>query len=534
MIGYLPRDHALVHAFARLAPASRAPRAAAAAPKGFRQVPRLSDYVRGAEILAAKGTRERAISGLAVDSRRVGPGMLFFALPGRERHGADFIADAVSRGAVAIVGEKIPALTSGGVTYLQVADARAALALAAQRHFKFPDRDLALVGVAGARGKTSVAHLTKHLLNGDRRIGLIGTVQYALGVRTVPSTGTTPEALEVYGLLAQMRDAGCRQAVLELSALALEQRRVSGLALEVAVFTGGAGAAPADTEETEAEYLRFVRLFAGRDGPVPKVAVVNVDDAAGRRLAAHLSADVPATRVVTFGEDPSAEVRADAVACDLRRSRFRLVWPGGTKQIETELTGRFNVSNLLAAVAAARGLGRDPAVFLAKLRTFPGVPGRLERVEAGQAATVLVDSAHTSSALERTLREVRALTSGRLLVVFGCGGHRARAERPAMTRVVQTHADFAFATADNPRTEGVSRIFADMRGGVTAPGRITWIDERRRAIRYALEFARPGDCVVIAGKGHESSQEISDTMFPFDDRQVARELLAPAPLETAG
>lgn len=534
MIGYLPRDHALIHAFAGLAPASRAPRAAASAPKGFRQVPRLSDYVRGGEILAAKGPRERAISGLAVDSRRVGPGMLFFALPGRERDGAAFIADAVGRGAVAVVSEKLPTLTSAGVTYLQVADARAALALAAQRHFKFPDRDLALVGVTGERGKTSVAHLTKHLLNGDRRIGLIGTVQYALGVRTVPSTGTTPESLEVYGLLAQMREAGCRQAVLELSPLALEQRRLSALALDVAVFTGGADAAGDATPETEGEYRRFVRLFAGQDGPVPKVAVVNADDAMGRRLIAHLKAAVPATRVVTFGEDPAAEVRADAVACDLRRSRFRLVWPGGTKAIETSLVGRFNVSNVLAAVAAAWGLGRDPAVFLAKFRTFPGVPGRLERVEAGQAATVLVDSAHTAASLDRTLRGIRALTPGRLFVVFGCGGHRARAGRPAMTRAVQTHADFAFATADNPRTEGVARIFADMRAGVTAPGKITWIEDRRSAIRYALELARPGDCVVIAGKGHESCQEVADTMFPFDDRQVARELLAPAPAEAAG
>jgi UDP-N-acetylmuramoyl-L-alanyl-D-glutamate--2,6-diaminopimelate ligase len=533
MIGYLPRDHALIHAFARLAPASRAPRAAAAAPKGFRQVPRLSDYVRGEEILAAKGLRERAISGLAVDSRRVGPGMLFFALPGRHRDGAEFIADAVGRGAVAVVSERMPALPSAGVTYLQVADVRAALARAAQRHFKFPDRDLALVGVTGMRGKTCVAHLTKHLLNGDRRIGLIGSVHYALGARTVPSTGTTPEALEVYGLMAQMRDAGCRQAVIELSGLALEQRRVSALALDVAVFTGGCAESGESNGDSEADYRRFFRLFAGLDGPVPKVAAVNVDDAAGRRLAAHLVAEVPATRVVTFGEDPAAGVRADAVTCDLGRSRFRLVWPGGTKLIETPLVGRFNVANVLAAVAAAIGLGRDPAVFLSKLRTFPGAPGRLERVEAGQAATVLVDSAHTAAELKRTLAALRTLTAGRLLVVFGCGGNRERAGRPDITRAVQAQADFAFATADNPRREGVARIFADMRAGVTAPSRITWIEDRRRAIGYALELARPGDCVVIAGKGHENCQEVSDTMFPFDDRQVVRELLAPVAVGAA-
>jgi UDP-N-acetylmuramoyl-L-alanyl-D-glutamate--2,6-diaminopimelate ligase len=183
------------------------------------------------------------------------------------------------------------------------------------------------------------------------------------------------------------------------------------------------------------------------------------------------------------------------------------------------------VSNLLAAIAAAWGLGRDPVVFLARLRAFKGVPGRMERIEEGQAFNVLVDYAHTDDALRNALGMLRRITPGRLLVVFGCGGNRDRTKRPLMTRAVQEFADFAVATADNPRTEAIARIFEDMSGGVTAPEKISWIEDRRRAISLALDLAKPGDCVLIAGKGHECYQEFADTVFPFDDRQVVRELI---------
>ena len=194
-------------------------------------------------------------------------------------------------------------------------------------------------------------------------------------------------------------------------------------------------------------------------------------------------------------------------------------------EIDSPLIGRYNVSNLLAAVATAWGLGRDPRVFLAKLRSFKGVPGRMERIEEGQPFNVLVDYAHTDDALRNALGMLRVITPGRLLVVFGCGGNRDRTKRPLMTRAVQEFADFAFATADTPRTEAIAKIFDDMREGVSAPEKITWIEDRRRAISLALDMAKPGDCLLIAGKGHESYQEFADTVFPFDDRQVVRELI---------
>lgn len=516
MIGYLTPNHALIHAFAQPKPVRRTRRETLAANRVFKLAPKLSDHLREDEFLAVKGTLERPISGLAIDSRRVAPGMVFFALPGRNTDGACFIDEAIMRGAVAIVARHLPAVPPARVTFVQVADVRAALARVAQRFYRFPDRDLAVIGVAGASGKTSVAHLLHHLLNGDGGVGLLGSVSYDLGNRVVPSFRTTPAALDVFGMLAQMREAGCRQAVVEVDDLGLEHQCVRGLQFAAVVHTcGGADAVGA-----------AARLFTGETGAVPRVSAVPLDTAAGAELAERLRTDVPSTKVVTYGEAAAAQVRAEDVRLHATHTLLRLVWPGGAMDLVSPLTGRSNVSNLLAAVAVAWGFGRDPRVVLARLRAFAGVPGRMQRIEGGQPFNVLVDHAHTPTALRHVLAQVRPITTGRVLVVFGCGGNRDPQARAPMTAAVQAVADFAIATADNPRHEGVARIFDAMRAGVTAPERITWIEDRRRAIGLALALARPGDTVLIAGKGHESYQEFAGTVVPFDDRQVARELLA--------
>ena len=521
MIGYLSQNYSLIHAFA---PVRRTRREAHAATRIFKMAPKLTDYFQEAEILAVKGSLDRPISGLVIDSRRVVPGTLFFALPGLRADGATFIDEAVSRGAVAVVTQKMPALPPAKVTFIQVADARATLASVAQRYYKFPDRDMTVIGVTGTNGKTTVTHLLKHLINGDERVGLLGTISYDLGGRTVPSFRTTPEALDIYGMMAQMRDAGCRHAVMEVSSHGIDQQRVRGLQFGAAVFTN-LTRDHLDYHKTLESYFEVkTRLFTGGSGPPPKVSIVNLDDGHGEKLAAQLAGGV-ATRLVTFGENPRAEVRAENVALNFKNTTFRLVWPGGAMEVDSPLIGRYNVSNLLAAVATAWGLGRDPSVFLPRLRSFKGVPGRMERIEEGQSFNVLVDYAHTDDALRNALGMLRVITPGRLLVVFGCGGNRDRTKRPLMTRAVQEFADFAFATADNPRTEAVAKIFEDMSAGVSAPEKITWIEDRRRAISLALDMAKPGDCLLIAGKGHESYQEFADTVFPFDDRQVVRELI---------
>ncbi len=522
MIGYLTQHHALLQALP--VPARRSPRTTARF-RAFPMAQLLSDYFSDGEIIAAKGALTRPITGIALDSRRVVPGNLFFALPGRRSDGASFIDEAVSRGAAAVVALRLPAFPQSKVAFIQVADPRVALARVAQRYYRFPDRDLSVVGVTGTNGKTTVTHLLKHFLNGERRVGLIGTVNYDLGMRTVPSFRTTPESLDIYGMMAQMRDAGCRQAVMEVSSHGIDQKRVLGLQFAAAVFTNLTRDHLDYHQTLDAYYEVKERLFTGATGSVPKIAVVNRDDPCGVRLAERLGSMAPAVRLVTFGEDPRAQVRAERIALNFKNSTFDLVWPEGSVAVDSPLIGRYNVSNLLAAAATAWALGRDPGSIPEKLAGFPGVPGRMERIEEGQPFNVLVDYAHTDDALRNALGMLRAITPGRLLVVFGCGGMRDRAKRPLMVRAVQASADFAFATADNPRAEPLQQIFADMKAGVEAPDKITWIEDRRRALSLALDVARPGDCLLVAGKGHESYQEFADTVIPFDDRQVLRELI---------
>jgi UDP-N-acetylmuramoyl-L-alanyl-D-glutamate--2,6-diaminopimelate ligase len=524
VIGYLTPNYPLVAAFRSL-PKTRTRPADPIAQRIFKLAPKLSDYFQDGDFLHSKGDLERPISGLAMDSRRVMPGNVFFALSGRRTDGSCFIDEAIQRGAVAIVAEKIPSGTAARVTYVQVANARRALARVSQRYFGSPDKSLDLVGVTGTSGKTTVTSLVKHLLaTPAQRVGLIGTVHYDLGARIVPSYRTTPESLDLFGMLAQMRDAGCRQAAIEVSAPGIDEHRVLGMQFGVAVFTNLTPDRLADQAAMEAYFQLKGRLF---QNPPPRAAAINLDDAYGRRLAAMIPAQ---TKLVTFGEAPDAMIRAENVRLQAKRTQLRLVWPapgGGTAsmEIESPLIGGYNVSNLLAAFAACHALGRDLSVVAARLKSLAGVPGRMESIDEGQPFNVLVDYAHTDDALRNALGMLGTITPGRLLVVFGCGGNRERAQRARMTATVQEFADLAWGTADNPRSEPLSQIFADMRTDLRDAARLEFVEDRRRAIRLALDAARPGDCLLIAGKGHETFQELAGTVVPFDDRQVVRELI---------
>ena len=359
MIGYLTQNHALIHAFkqTRIA-ATLSPSTEASHNRVFKMAPQLSDYLSENEAIVVKGSLERPISGLVMDSRRVVPGTLFFALPGLRADGASYIDEAVNRGAVAVVTQKIPTPTPAKVTFIQVADARATLARVAQRYYKFPDRDLQVVGVTGTNGKTTVTHLVKHLLNDGVRVGLIGTINYDLGARTVPSYKTTPESLDIYGMLAQMRDAGCKQAVMEVSSHGIDQQRVLGLNFNAAIFTNLTRDHLDYHKSMEAYFEVKTRLFTGHTGAEPKVAIVNIDDPYGVQLVERIHAAVPAANVVTYGEQASAQVRAEQVSLNFKNTTFKLVWPTGEALVDSPLIGRYNVSNLLAAFATAWGLGR--------------------------------------------------------------------------------------------------------------------------------------------------------------------------------
>jgi len=525
MIGYLSHNHELVQAFRVHRFRGAAGGGAGPSARLFKTAVKLSELFSAGETLAVRGSLDRPISGIVLDSRRVAPGNLFYALPGLRTDGAKFIDEAIQRGAVAVVATTLPALPHPKVTFIQVADARASLALVARRYYRAPDADMRVIGVTGTNGKTTVTHLLKHFLSerGTRRVGMLGTVSYDLGQRTVPSFKTTPESLDIYGMLAQMRTAGCAEVAMEVSSHGIDQKRVQGMEFSVAVFTN-LTRDHLDYHKTLENYFSVkARLFDGSVGTAPKVAVINLDDPYGRRL---LDTAPAGARIVTFGENAAAEVRAESLELGFKGTSFRLVFPGGSLAVMSPLIGRYNVSNLLAAFATLHALGRNLGDAVAALAGFRAPAGRMERIEAGQPFNVLVDYAHTDDALRNTLGMLRTITPGRLLVVFGCGGNRDRTKRPLMVKAVQEVADFAWATADNPRSEALSQIFTDMRAGVSDESRIAFVEDRRRAISLALDQARPGDSLLIAGKGHEPFQEFAAPVIPFDARQVVRELIA--------
>ena len=484
--------------------------------------PTFEALLQGLPILDRTGDWHARISCIVTDSRRIIPGALFFALPGQRANGHAFLDDAIARGAAAIIsGEPVTGLPA--VAAAQVANPRHVLAEIARRFHGHPELALRLAGVTGTNGKTTVSTLLRHLLQAEGTPwGLIGTVRYHLGRRSIPSFKTTPESADLAGFFRQMVDAGCPGACLEVSSHALHQDRVHGFRFEVAAFTN----LTRDHVDYHGDLTAYLDaktiLFDGRNGAVPAVSVINLDDPSGRVLA---EACRRRGRVLTFGLAPDADVRACDVALDTSGAVFTVRFEGQAARFTTHLPGGYNVSNVLCALAMVAALGRDPHGLAPALAAFPGVAGRMERVEAGQPFPVFVDYAHTDDALRNALQMLRDITPGRVLCVFGCGGNRDRGKRPAMTKAVADLAHLAWATADNPRQESLGTIFADMRAGLGPLPQIEFVDDRREAIGRALAAAKAGDCVVITGKGHETTQEFADTVVPFDDRQVVRDIL---------
>ncbi len=485
--------------------------------------------VTGSRILGDPSVR---ISAPVTDSRRVTPGALFFAIGGLRTSGSQYVGEAVLRGAAAVVVSDAEAAPSAGVPCVVVPDVRKALALASREFYGRPDESLGVLGVTGTNGKTTVSMLVRHLMqqSGGRPWGLVGTVRYELGDRSIPSHKTTPESADIYAMMAGMVRSGCEGLAMEVSSHAVDQDRVHGLRFKAVAFTNLSRDHMDYHGDMESYFAVKSRVFGGAPGEAPGFAVLNVDDEYGARLARNLEGG--SARVIGFGTGEGADVRAENVRLGSGGSEFDVVWRGGRAPVRTRLPGHYNVSNILCALALCHAAGRDIAELAPLLEKFPGVPGRMEKVADGLPFEVLVDYAHTDDALRNALGMLRSITPGRVLVVFGCGGNRDRGKRPKMTAAVQECADFAWATSDNPRRESVEAIFEDMKSGVSRADAIAFVPDRRRAISLALDAARAGDCVLIAGKGHETYQEFADTTVPFDDREVARELLELKSLRT--
>ena len=463
------------------------------------------------------------VTELISDSRRVTPGSAFFALPGMRTDGTKHIQEALDRGAKTIVTEDSSVEVPGSVAKVCVDDARRTLAKFAKRYYGNPDEHLDLIGVTGTNGKTTVTTLTRHLLeDAGRPVGLIGTVRYHLGDREVPSFRTTPESTDLYSLLRSMLVGGCSEAVMEVSSHGIHQSRVSGLKLGVSVFLNLTRDHLDYHENMEAYFNEKRKIFNGVNGKLPKVAVINGDCPYGKRLINELP---PQVRVITFGVEEGNDFRARNLDLQEKGTEFILDAPTGTHVVTSPMLGRFNVMNLMASLAVIHSLGRSVSDSLRKVGAFEGVDGRMETVDCSQKYKVVVDYAHTPDALRNALSMLRECTPGNLHVVFGCGGDRDRGKRMEMTRVACAGADMVWATSDNPRTEPQSNIFKDMRKGISKGSDIHFIEDRRRAISLALDAANEEDCVLIAGKGHETFQEVQYTAIPFDDRKVADELL---------
>ncbi|MFM8561206.1 MAG: UDP-N-acetylmuramoyl-L-alanyl-D-glutamate--2,6-diaminopimelate ligase [Solirubrobacterales bacterium] len=451
------------------------------------------------------------IASVACDDREARPGTLFCCVPGFTRDGHDFAPAAVERGAAALLVERPLGL---GVPEVVVADVRAAMAPAAALAYGEPTGSLEMVGITGTNGKTTTAYLTRSLLEAaGRRTGLVGTVEAITGGRREPAVRTTPESPDLQRGFREMVEAGDAACVMEVSSHALSLHRADAIAWDVVVFTN-LSREHLDFHGDMDSYFAAKRMLFERDAPH---SVVNVDDEWGRRLAAETSG------AITVGiESGDASLRATRLEFGPSSTRFE----AAGMELEVPLPGAFNVLNALCAVAAAQALGVDDATIERALPAAERAPGRFEPVEAGQPFTVIVDYAHSPDSLAGALEAARAVCDGRVIAVFGAGGDRDSGKRPEMGAAAAAGADLVVVTSDNPRSEAPGAIIADVVAGVPGDPAPQVIEDRREAIAWAVAHARPGDLVLIAGKGHEQGQEgPGGVKEPFDDRQVALEAL---------
>ena len=477
--------------------------------------------VPGAEVTGHSPSGE--ILRVTADSRAARPGDVFVAIRGQKADGLDHAGEAVARGALAVVSDRPrPPEVAASVSWVQVPEPRRALALLAARLAGNPAERLVLAGVTGTNGKTTTTTLLEALLaRRHGRSGFLGTVAYRTGRRELPADRTTPDATVVQGLLAEMVAEGLPAAAVEVSSHALALDRVAGCLFDVAVFTNLTRDHLDFHSSLESYYLAKKSLFDLRKPGA--AAVVNADDPSGKRLASEV-----APPVVTYSPSGGdADVRAEDARCDLSGTSLDVVSRTVRFRVTSPLLGRFNVENLLAASAAGLALGMSPEDIASACAAVKSVPGRLERVEAGQPYAVLVDYAHTEDALRRLLSAVRELSDKKIILVFGCGGDRDRGKRAPMGRVAGELADIAIATSDNPRSESPEAILAEIEQGLISSGATKYLKivDRREAIRRAIELANPGTVVVIAGKGHETTQVIGDRELAFSDRAVAVEMI---------
>lgn len=478
---------------------------------------KLRDMIQTVCPVEVSGPSDCEILGIAYDSRKVRPGCLFAALPGRVHDGREFIADAVRRGAVAVMCENADAELYD-VTYVKVTDSRQALAEVASVFFAEPSSRLQTIGITGTNGKTTVSFLLRDILAADNRSpGVIGTVCYEIGERVIPAVRTTPEAPDLHDLMSEMLKAGCKSVVIEVSSHALVQKRIWGMDFDAVVFTNLTHD-HLDYHGSMEDYFKAKSLlFQGLSRQrKDAVSIINTDDPWGKRLA---EAEGSSGRILTYGCDADAMIYGEDVRLNGHGSQFNLRSPWGKVKVRVNLMGRFNINNVLAAVATCGSLGVELPLMVDVIAECKCVRGRLEEVPTQKGFRVFVDYAHTGDALKNALQALRELEPRSLIVVFGCGGNRDKSKRPAMGAIAAELADYCILTSDNPRQESPSAIIEQIRSGFRECDNFEVVEDRAEAIACAIGVAQEGDMILIAGKGHECFQEVADRQVPFDDRQ---------------
>lgn len=499
---------------------------------------RLRELIDGLDWVLVSGSLDQEVAGVQHDSRHVRPGDLFVSIKGLKYDGHDFIHEAFLRGAKAFVVERSDAAVPSDLTVIRVGCTRRALASLSCRFYGEPSKRLLVIGVTGTNGKTTTTYLLESILKAaGRKVGLIGTVSYRFGGRELPAERTTPEASDLQAFLAEILREGADSVVLEVSSHSLALSRVEGLEFDGAVFTNLTQDHLDFHGSFEAYLQAKAKLFQSLGEGVPKGAALS--RAKGVEKAAFLNADDPygdriasltRAKVYRYGVERRGDLTAEKVELSLEGIQGKIISPWGSFPFHSPLVGRHNLSNILAAVGVGLHLGIPPESVAEGIAQLQKVPGRFEKVEAGQPFSVVVDYAHTPDALERVLKTAKGFCRGRLIAVFGCGGDRDRSKRPKMGEAAARIADLVVLTSDNPRSEDPQRIIAEIEEGAKKVWRdgegYVKIADRRLAIEAALSRVKPSDLVLIAGKGHETYQIIGERTLPFDDREVAREVLA--------
>ena len=473
-----------------------------------------------------------AIRAITCDSRKAVPGSLFFALHGAKDDGNKYVREAVELGATAVASETAaPREFAGNSAWVQVPEARKALAIGAANFFGHPAQALQLVAVTGTNGKTTTTSLVDSILRASgAKTGLFGTIAYHTPLGEYPAPNTTPESPDLQRFLAEIRDAGGKYAVMEASSHALVMDRLWGCHFQAAVFTNLTREHMDFHKNFEDYFAAKRRLFEGTGAGAPKTAVLNADDPYTKRLAGL------AKETVTYGIENAAAISAKKFHLAFSGLTFTAHTPQGKLQVQSPLVGRINVYNILAAIGAAQAAGISSETIEAGIRNLQNVPGRFQSVDLGQPFLVIVDFAHTDDALENLIKTARELNpKGRVITLFGCGGGKDRTKRPVMGEASGRLSDLTILTNDNPRQEDPLKIISDVVVGLQkSNGKYLFEPDREKAIGMAFDEARTGDLVLLAGKGHEDYQVLADRTVPWDDRRVAQQQLRKRGFEGAG